>query len=118
MAGRRHPHRLRRQPAGHAHFPATVRGRLVGVLALCAAACALPAAMMAWSRIEDARMARRETAGLAPARELVQVIRLTQQHRGMAAVWLGGNEAAAAQRAGRRAPAPNAAPARLGGPAH
>ncbi len=82
--------------------PATVRGRLVGVLALCAAACALPAAMMAWSRIEDARMARRETAGLAPARELLQVIRLTQQHRGMAAVWLGGNEAAAAQREAKK----------------
>ena len=35
--------------------PATVRGRLVGMLALCAVACALPAAMMAWSRIEEAR---------------------------------------------------------------
>ncbi|WP_293434732.1 methyl-accepting chemotaxis protein [Piscinibacter sp.] len=80
----------------------TVRGRLVGMLALCAVACALPAAMMAWSRIEDARMARRETAGLVPARQLLQVIRLTQQHRGASAVWLGGNEAAAAQREATR----------------
>lgn len=80
----------------------TVRGRLVGVLALCAVACALPAAMMAWSRIDDARMARRETAGLVPARQLLQVIRLTQQHRGASAVWLGGNEAAAAQREATR----------------
>ena len=42
--------------------------------------------------------AERETRGIPPSRQLLRVVQLTQQHRGMAAGALGNNEALKAQR--------------------
>jgi len=51
--------------------------------------------------LDDAQTARREAAGLVPVRQLQKVVRLTQQHRGLSATWLSGDNAAGASRSGR-----------------
>ena len=46
--------------------------------------------------------AEREVAGIAPIQALLKVITLTQQHRGLSAMVLGGNEAAKSKRASKQ----------------
>jgi methyl-accepting chemotaxis protein len=43
-----------------------------------------------------------EAEGVAPARALMRLVQLAQQHRGLTAGWLGGNESFAADRRQRR----------------
>jgi methyl-accepting chemotaxis protein len=50
------------------------------------------------SRLEEIRMTAAESHGLPPARELLTLVRLTQQHRGLTALALSGNVAAQAER--------------------
>jgi len=70
----------------------TVGRRFAALVALCAAAIALPAGLVSVRAWEDARVAARESAGVGPARVLLGTVQKVQQHRGMAAVWLGGDE--------------------------
>ncbi len=69
---------------------------LVGALAL--AMLAVPTALLVRGYIESIVTAQREVAGLAPSADALRLIQLTQQHRGLSAVVLGGNEAMAAAR--------------------
>ena len=80
----------------------SVRGRLILVLVLCAVACLLPAVMMSRSYLNEIDTAKREAVGIAPARDMLNLIRLVQQHRGLSAVWLGGDETAASGRAAKK----------------
>lgn len=81
---------------------ATVRQRLMMLLGLCFMACALPSLMLLSNYAEDIRKASRMAAGVEPARNMLQVIRLAQQHRGLTALWLGGDESAAERRAAKK----------------
>jgi methyl-accepting chemotaxis protein len=69
---------------------------LVGALAL--AMLAVPTALLVRGYIESIVTAQREVGGLAPSADALRLIQLTQQHRGLSAVVLGGNEAMAAAR--------------------
>jgi len=51
----------------------------------------------------DREMAHAEIAGIAPAAGLLQLLKLTQEHRGMSSSVLGGNEALAARRQAKQA---------------
>ena len=64
---------------------------LLGLLAL--TLIALPTALYILSTLANDRQAIQETRGLQPVRELLQLIRLTQQHRGLSAAVLGGDRA-------------------------
>ncbi len=89
----------------------TLRSRFTLLLGLCALAAAIPSGLLAWRYADDVRVAQREVDGTAPTQALVDLIRLVQQHRGLAAVWLGGDEAVAAQRAAKQAEVDQAAAA-------
>ncbi|MFO1286776.1 MAG: methyl-accepting chemotaxis protein [Rubrivivax sp.] len=78
-----------------------VRARFALLVALCGLAIVVPSALysrLAWSNVQSLQ---REHAGLAPARSLLKVLQLEQQHRGLSAVWLGGSEDQAAPRAAK-----------------
>lgn len=64
--------------------------RFVVLLALCLLAVLVPTAMYTQKAWDDASTAQLEDQGIAPSRALLQVIKVTQQHRGLSAVWLGG----------------------------
>ena len=70
---------------------------LLAVLAL--AMLAVPTVLHVQNTLSDLRQASREELGLQPATELLKLIRLTQQHRGLSNGALGGNADAARQRA-------------------
>src|SRR5690349_15139298 len=81
----------------------TLRGKFTVIGLLAVAMLALPSSFLfsaEWTHQSDAQ---REAAAIAPARALLQLLRLTQQHRGLAAQALGGNEQAGAARAERQA---------------
>lgn len=62
---------------------------LIGAVA---AAMALPpAVMLVRAKVGEVTSAREELAGIAPAADLLRLVRLTQQHRGLSAGMLGGN---------------------------
>ncbi len=69
---------------------------LIGALAL--AMLAMPTALLVQSYIESIVTAQREVAGLAPSADALRLIQLTQQHRGLSAAVLGGNDGMAAAR--------------------
>ena len=79
----------------------TIAQRFSLLVALCALAILVPTALYGSQAWADMRQAQREADGLAPARSLLEAIRLTQQHRGLSAVWLGGNEAQASARSAK-----------------
>jgi len=81
----------------------TVAQRFALLIALCGLAILLPAGKLAWHVWGDAQALIRERDGIVPVKALTEVVRLTQQHRGLTAVWLGGNEEAAAARAAKAA---------------
>lgn len=62
---------------------------LLGLLAL--TLIAVPTALYILSTLAHDRQAIQETHGLQPVQELLQLIRLTQQHRGLSAAVLGGD---------------------------
>ena len=81
----------------------SLRGKFTLIGLLAAAMLALPSFFVfrtEWTRQSDAQ---REAAAIAPARAMLQLLRVTQQHRGLSAQFLGGNEQSAASRAERQA---------------
>ncbi len=62
-------------------------------------AALVPTAMLLQQNLSAAEFAAREAVGTQPVQQMNTVIRLLQQHRGMAAVWLGGDESMAGARA-------------------
>ncbi|MBK1688003.1 chemotaxis protein [Rubrivivax gelatinosus] len=70
---------------------------LIGVLAF--ALLVVPGTLALNSALAEVRHARHELDGLAPAKALIQMARLTAQHRGLSNGALGGNAEAEAQRA-------------------
>ncbi|MGC4079817.1 MAG: methyl-accepting chemotaxis protein [Rubrivivax sp.] len=73
---------------------------LIGVLAF--ALLVVPGTLAVTSAVEQVRQAKHELQGLAPATALMQLARLTAQHRGLSNAALGGNAQAEAQRAAVR----------------
>ncbi len=59
---------------------------------------ALPAALILQANLRQLGAAQRQYEGLAPARAAAEWIRLTQQHRGLSAVQLGGDAGVTAER--------------------
>ena len=77
-----------------------------GLLGL--ALVATPLTMYLVQSNKDLRLARMEQTGIAPSKELLRLVRLLQQHRGLSAAVLSGNMAMEAQRAARQAEADKA----------
>jgi methyl-accepting chemotaxis protein len=76
------------------------RFMLLGAIAL--VLCVIPVAMHLRSTWETLDAADLEARGIGPAKALLKVIQLTQQHRGLAALVLGGQPALEAQRAAKQ----------------
>ena len=74
---------------------------LVGLLGLGMAV--VPAWIAIERAIRDLSTARSEASGLPPAAEVLRLIQLTQQHRGLSAMLLSGNESVASRRADKQA---------------
>ncbi|MFL6663555.1 MAG: methyl-accepting chemotaxis protein [Rhizobacter sp.] len=72
------------------------RFALLGLLAL--VLTAVPTALFVSTDYRAMQDAQHEAEGIVPARAMLKVIQLTQQHRGMSALVLGGNAAMAAKR--------------------
>ncbi len=72
----------------------------IGALAL--GASALPSGLYTNQALGEIQVARNEVAGMAPTLRLQQVMQVVQQHRGMAAGMLSGNENLAAKLPGQR----------------
>lgn len=71
------------------HWPIGRKFALIGLVSL--VMTAVPGACLVTRLVDDAREARQEQAAIAPADVALQLLRLTQQHRGLAAVWLAGD---------------------------
>jgi methyl-accepting chemotaxis protein len=74
---------------------------LIGAVTLLMAL--VPATIAVRGELHDLRAARNEASGIAPAGEVLQLLQLSQQHRGMSAGFLGGNEGMRAPREAKRA---------------
>ncbi|AVS94177.1 methyl-accepting chemotaxis protein [Paracidovorax avenae] len=74
---------------------------LIGCIAF--AMFLLPTVLLMRTTLADVQTALQERRGLAPARELLKLLQLTQQHRGLSASMLGGTESAAAPRQAKQA---------------
>ena len=74
---------------------------LIALLAL--AMAALPAWHAIRTQLHELTSARTKAAGLGPAGDMLRLIQLTQQHRGLSAMALGGNTAAWDQRQAKQA---------------
>jgi methyl-accepting chemotaxis protein len=59
---------------------------------LAAAISTVPTSMLLADKWADTAAAQREAAGIAPAQSILQLIRLTQQHRGLCGTYLNGNK--------------------------
>ncbi|HUG22682.1 methyl-accepting chemotaxis protein [Piscinibacter sp.] len=68
-------------------------GAIAGVLT------AIPTALFVAGDYRSMQAAQHEARGVAPAKAILQVIQLTQEHRGMSALALGGDKAMEARRA-------------------
>ncbi|MFD2453433.1 methyl-accepting chemotaxis protein [Ideonella paludis] len=77
----------------------TLSGKFLLLAVLAVAMLAVPTVLHVQNTLSDLRQASREELGLQPATELLKLIRLTQQHRGLSNGALGGNADAAGQRA-------------------
>ncbi len=88
-------------------FDVLIRLKLWQKFALIAAAAALlaavPSAMLIRDRLATAEVARNEQSGLVPAAQLLKLIQLTQQHRGLSSSLLVGNTEIKAQRDAKQA---------------
>ncbi len=74
---------------------------LVGVIA--ALMLVLPGTLAVTASLDQLQFARAERAGIEPAGDALRLIQLMQQHRGLTAAQLGGNEALGAPRAAKQA---------------
>ena len=91
-----------------------LRGKFALVSALAALMLALPSARLLSADWQTLQSAQQEARGIEPASALLQWVRLTQQHRGLSAALLAGNEAGAGAGAQRSKQAEvDAAAARL-----
>ncbi len=81
----------------------TLRRRFTALLVICGLSTLVPSALLGHKYWEGAQAATLMGEGIAPSRELIDVVRLTQQHRGLSAAWLGGSDAAATQRQAKQA---------------
>ena len=75
-----------------------LRPKFTLVAALALGMSALPATMAVRERWQVLDTARLQATGVAPAAELLKLLRVTQQHRGLSGAMLAGNAAAAANR--------------------
>jgi acetolactate synthase regulatory subunit len=75
-----------------------LRPKFTLVAALALGMSLLPATMAVGERWQALETAQQEVTGVAPAGALLKLLRVTQQHRGLSAAALAGNEAAAAKR--------------------
>ena len=64
---------------------------------------AVPTVIFVRGNLQSIATAQREVAGLAPIQDLMKLTQLSQQHRGMSAVVLAGNEAQVPARAAKQA---------------
>ncbi len=78
-----------------------LRGKFLLIAAVVTLLWLVPVTLLVRDQLADLQVARTEAAAVAPARSLLQLVRLTQKHRGLSAQWLGGVEAAGANRAQR-----------------
>ncbi|MGE5452175.1 MAG: methyl-accepting chemotaxis protein [Acidobacteriota bacterium] len=69
---------------------------LIGLIAACAAA--VPSVLVIGQEWRALTHAQTEAAGIAPAGDILELVRLTQQHRGQSAGALSGNTVAKAKR--------------------
>ncbi len=76
------------------------RFTLLGVIAL--VLCLIPATLHLRNAWETLQAADAEARGIAPAKALLKVVQLAQQHRGLAALALGGQAAVEPQRAAKQ----------------
>ncbi|HNU10064.1 MAG TPA: methyl-accepting chemotaxis protein [Rubrivivax sp.] len=67
---------------------------LIGGLTACMLAA--PTALVVGNSLQEIRTAEKQQAGIAPVRELLRLVQLTQQHRGLAAGLLSGDDSMAA----------------------
>ncbi|MEF7613042.1 methyl-accepting chemotaxis protein [Aquincola sp. MAHUQ-54] len=78
--------------------------RKFALVALLAALMLIPpTVMIVRADLGNLHAAQQQQAGIAPARAVLTLVRLTQQHRGLSAVVLAGNEEMAAQREAKQA---------------
>ena len=74
---------------------------LIGVVALLMLVA--PVSIAVRAELQTFHAARGEARGLAPAGDLIKLLQLSQQHRGLSAGYLGGNEAVKSPREAKRA---------------
>ena len=79
----------------------TIGQRFVALVALCGLAILVPALLHGHAGWTQWQLLQRESQGLVPARALLEVVRLSQQHRGLSAAWLGGDAAQEGARAAK-----------------
>jgi methyl-accepting chemotaxis protein len=75
-----------------------LRPKFTLVAALALGMSLLPATLAVRDRWQAMDTAERQATGVAPAGALLKLVRVTQQHRGLSAAMLAGNEAAQAKR--------------------
>lgn len=63
---------------------------ILGILA--AAMMVVPSALLMRGDLQSIHRAQEEVQGLAPSGSLLKLVQLTQQHRGLSALYLGGKE--------------------------
>ncbi|WP_457417706.1 methyl-accepting chemotaxis protein [Roseateles sp. P5_E7] len=81
----------------------TISRKLMLLTLLVLVAIAIPSAFQVRQARQLATAAQSELDGLAPARQLVRLTQLTQQHRGLSAALLGGNDSVQAAREAKNA---------------
>jgi len=81
----------------------TIRQRFALLVLLSGLAIGVPALLQSISAWDELGLVQRESEGLAPARSLLEVVRLAQQHRGLSAAWLAGDASQTANRAAKAA---------------
>jgi methyl-accepting chemotaxis protein len=82
------------------------RFALLGVIGL--VLCITPTLLFVRTAYQSMQAATLEAQGIAPTRHLLKVLQLTQQHRGLSAMVLGGNASAQADRSAKQAEAEKA----------
>ncbi|MDR7270835.1 methyl-accepting chemotaxis protein [Pelomonas saccharophila] len=81
----------------------TISRKLMLLTLLVLIAISIPSAFQVRQARELAQAAQGELDGMAPARQLVRLTQLTQQHRGLSAALLGGNDSVQAARSAKNA---------------
>jgi methyl-accepting chemotaxis protein len=81
----------------------SISRKLMALTLLVLVAISIPSAFQMSQAHDLALAAQGELDGLGPARQLVKLVQLTQQHRGLAAATLGGNAQAQAPREAKAA---------------